>query len=79
MYQFFSLDLATFGSLRLDLHSSLNVDIYDFLCFTAGILYWSAFLFAADIPRSVVCHSHWMVDNFKMSKCVGNIIDPMSQ
>ena len=39
-----------------------------------------AFLLAADspLPRSVVCHSHWMVDSFKMSKSVGNVIDPMS-
>ena len=43
-------------------------------------IYWPAFLLAADLPlpRSVVCHSHWMVDNFKMSKSVGNVIDPMS-
>ena len=60
------LDLATFGSLRLDLYSSLNVDVYDFLYFTAGIMYWLVPPLAADLPCSVVCHSHWMVDNFKM-------------
>ena len=66
MYKFISLDLATFGSLRFDLYSSLNVDVYDFLYFTAGIMYWLVLPLVADLACSVVCHSKWMVDNFKM-------------
>jgi len=43
-------------------------------------IYWPAFLLAADLPlpKSIICHSHWLVDNAKMSKSVGNVVDPMS-
>ncbi len=41
-------------------------------------VYWPAFLLAADLPlpKRIVVHSHWMVDNVKMSKSKGNIVDP---
>ena len=41
--------------------------------------YWPAFLMAADIqplPKQIRCHSHWLVDNKKMSKSRGNVVDP---
>ena len=59
---------------------SIIFDAFNFLYCRYHIIYWSAFLLAADspLPHSVVCHSHWMVDIFKMSKSVGNVIDPMS-
>ena len=43
-------------------------------------IYWPAFLMAADIepPRKILCHSHWTVDDTKMSKSKGNVIDPNS-
>lgn len=42
-------------------------------------IYWPAFLIAAgfDPPKRLVVHSHWLVDNVKMSKSLGNVIDPM--
>ncbi|CAL1532012.1 unnamed protein product [Lymnaea stagnalis] len=42
-------------------------------------IYWPAFLIAAgfDPPKKLVVHSHWLVDNVKMSKSLGNVIDPM--
>ncbi|XP_067949721.1 methionine--tRNA ligase, mitochondrial-like [Watersipora subatra] len=42
-------------------------------------IYWPAFLMAADLPlpRSILCHSHWLVDDRKMSKSIGNVVDPM--
>lgn len=41
-------------------------------------LYWPAFLMAheLDLPKRILCHGHWMVDNRKMSKSIGNVIDP---
>ena len=41
-------------------------------------LYWPAFLLAAGIapPRRVFSHGWWTVEGEKMSKSVGNVIDP---
>ena len=41
-------------------------------------IYWPGFLMAAglDPPESILCHSHWMVGDEKMSKSKGNVIDP---
>ncbi|RWS17821.1 methionyl-tRNA synthetase-like protein [Dinothrombium tinctorium] len=43
-------------------------------------LYWPAFLLAAGInlPERIVCHSHWTIDELKMSKSKGNVIDPFA-
>lgn len=44
-------------------------------------IYWPAFLIAAGIepPHQLLVHSHWTVDNQKMSKSKGNVIDPMER
>ncbi|GLH16698.1 Methionine--tRNA ligase, mitochondrial [Gryllus bimaculatus] len=41
-------------------------------------IYWPAFLMAAglDPPRTLFCHSHWTVNQEKMSKSKNNIVDP---
>ena len=41
-------------------------------------IYWPAFLLAAgiELPRKILCHSHWTVDGAKMSKSKGNVVDP---
>nr|CAH7757054.1 unnamed protein product [Callosobruchus chinensis] len=41
-------------------------------------IYWPAFLMAAglELPRSILCHSHWTVDGEKMSKSKGNVVCP---
>ena len=41
-------------------------------------IYWPAFLMAAglELPRKILCHSHWTVDGTKMSKSKGNVLDP---
>lgn len=43
-------------------------------------IYWPAFLLAAgvELPRGVVSHGTWVVDGRKMSKTLGNTIDPMT-
>ncbi|XP_059609929.1 methionine--tRNA ligase, mitochondrial [Phlebotomus argentipes] len=44
-------------------------------------IYWPAFLIANDLepPRSLFVHSHWTVDDQKMSKSRGNVVDPMER
>ncbi|BFZ06033.1 hypothetical protein BsWGS_09072 [Bradybaena similaris] len=44
-------------------------------------VYWPAFLIAAGLepPSKLIVHSHWLVDNVKMSKSLGNVVDPMEK
>lgn len=44
-------------------------------------VYWPAFLVAAGLepPPKLVVHSHWLADNVKMSKSLGNVVDPMEK
>lgn len=41
-------------------------------------IYWPAFLMAAGLPlpRVINVHSHWTVQGKKMSKSLGNVVDP---
>ncbi|KAI8833045.1 Methionyl/Leucyl tRNA synthetase [Chytridium lagenaria] len=41
-------------------------------------IYWPAFLLAAglELPQKIICHSHWLHNNEKMSKSLGNVVDP---
>ncbi|CUM54412.1 uncharacterized protein AC631_04512 [Debaryomyces fabryi] len=52
----------------------IGKDIIRFHC-----IYWPIFLMAAgiELPRQVVVHSHWLCDGFKMSKSLGNVVDPL--
>lgn len=49
-------------------------DIMRFHC-----IYWPIFLMAAgiDLPQQVIVHSHWLSEGFKMSKSLGNVVDPL--
>ena len=42
-------------------------------------IYWPAFLMAAGlpVPRRIFAHGWWTVDGAKMSKSVGNVVDPL--
>lgn len=44
-------------------------------------IYWPAFLIAAGLepPQQLLVHSHWTVDDQKMSKSKQNVIDPMER
>ncbi|SMN21450.1 similar to Saccharomyces cerevisiae YGR171C MSM1 Mitochondrial methionyl-tRNA synthetase (MetRS), functions as a monomer in mitochondrial protein synthesis [Maudiozyma saulgeensis] len=52
----------------------IGKDITKFHC-----LYWPSFLMAADLPlpKRVVIHNHWISNGMKMSKSLGNVIDPI--
>lgn len=41
-------------------------------------IYWPAFLMAAGLPlpKKLLIHSHWTVERRKMSKSLGNVVDP---
>jgi len=56
---------------------SMHVMGKDILRFHA--VYWPALLMAAGLepPKSVFAHGWWMRDGQKMSKSIGNVIDPM--
>lgn len=52
----------------------IGKDIIKFHC-----VYWPIFLMAMGVvpPKQVIVHSHWLCDGFKMSKSIGNVIDPI--
>jgi len=43
-------------------------------------IYWPSLLMAAELqlPKRIFCHSHWTKDGQKMSKSLGNVVDPFS-
>lgn len=43
-------------------------------------IFWPIFLLAAGLklPKQIFVHSHWKVDDEKMSKTKGNVVDPMN-
>lgn len=52
----------------------IGKDIIRFHC-----IYWPIFLMSAgiELPKQVVVHSHWLSEGFKMSKSLGNVVDPI--
>lgn len=48
-------------------------DIAKFHC-----VYWPAFLYGANMkfPKMVLNHGHWLKNKMKMSKSIGNVVDP---
>ncbi|KAI9739760.1 MAG: methionyl-tRNA synthetase [Cirrosporium novae-zelandiae] len=51
----------------------IGKDITRFHC-----VYWPAFLMALDLPlpHQVLTHAHWTLDHKKMSKSIGNVVNP---
>ncbi|CAL8356047.1 unnamed protein product [Merluccius merluccius] len=60
-------------------HSTNHVIGKDILKFHA--IYWPAFLLGAGLPlpQTIHVHSHWTVGGKKMSKSVGNVVDPVEK
>ncbi|XP_041652877.1 methionine--tRNA ligase, mitochondrial [Cheilinus undulatus] len=44
-------------------------------------IYWPSFLLGAGLPlpKTIYVHSHWTVEGKKMSKSLGNVIDPLDR
>ncbi|XP_028272641.1 methionine--tRNA ligase, mitochondrial isoform X2 [Parambassis ranga] len=55
-------------------HHVIGKDILKF-----HAVYWPAFLLGAGLPlpKTIYVHSHWTVEGKKMSKSVGNVVDPL--
>jgi methionyl-tRNA synthetase len=60
------------GGWPADVHV-VGKDIVRFHC-----IYWPAFLMALNIPlpKQVLSHGHWLMSKQKMSKSVGNVVNP---
>ncbi|KAF8923062.1 tRNA synthetases class I (M)-domain-containing protein [Dissophora ornata] len=43
-------------------------------------VYWPAFLMAAELapPKRIIAHAHWTQSKMKMSKSIGNVVDPFT-
>lgn len=41
-------------------------------------VYWPALLMALDLPlpKRILCHNHWLMSKRKMSKSLGNVVNP---
>lgn len=52
----------------------IGKDILRFHC-----IYWPALLMALDLPlpRKMLVHAHWTLSNRKMSKSIGNVVNPL--
>ncbi|KAH8664043.1 tRNA synthetases class I (M)-domain-containing protein [Xylariales sp. PMI_506] len=51
----------------------IGKDIVRFHC-----VYWPALLMALDLPlpKRILSHAHWLMDSRKMSKSIGNVVNP---
>ncbi|ETS76679.1 hypothetical protein PFICI_12066 [Pestalotiopsis fici W106-1] len=60
------------GGWPADVHV-IGKDIMRFHC-----IYWPALLMALDLPlpKRILTHGHWLMDAKKMSKSVGNVVNP---
>lgn len=43
------------------------------------IIFWPSFLMAANLPlpKQIVVHNHWLCNGVKMSKSLGNVVEPL--
>lgn len=57
-------------------HHVIGKDILKF-----HAIYWPAFLLGAGLPlpKAIHVHSHWTVGGKKMSKSLGNVVDPLER
>ena len=73
-------DLERVGDVVAPMQHIIGKDIAKFHC-----MYWPRLLISLQkdavepkLPRSVIVHSHWLMDNQKMSKSLGNVVEPLS-
>ena len=47
---------------------------------TTHAVYWTTMLMANNIPlpKHIIAHGWWLMDNTKMSKSIGNVVDPIA-
>jgi methionyl-tRNA synthetase len=71
-YPFWQPGSGTTGTWPADVQI-VGKDIVRFHC-----IYWPAFLMALNLPppKQVLSHGHWLMGNRKMSKSIGNVVNP---
>lgn len=57
---------------------SVHYDTLTYLLRSFHSIYWPAMLMALDLPLpgTILAHSHWTMNNVKMSKSLGNVVNP---
>ena len=70
----YSLDMNVF-----DLHWPADVHLIGKDILTTHSVYWPTMLMSLDLPlpKAIFAHGWWLTDEKKMSKSVGNVIDPL--
>jgi len=60
----------------VDTENIVHIIGKDIIKFHCG--YWPYFLQSANmnLPRQVIAHGHWLMNKTKMSKSLGNVVDP---
>lgn len=71
-YPYWAPGASHLGGWPADVHV-IGKDIVRFHC-----VYWPALLMALDLPlpKRVISHGHWLMDSKKMSKSIGNVVNP---
>ncbi|KAI3322995.1 tRNA synthetases class I (M)-domain-containing protein [Xylariaceae sp. AK1471] len=71
-YPFWQPGSERTGGWPADVHV-VGKDIVRFHC-----IYWPAFLMALNLPlpKQVLSHGHWLMSKQKMSKSIGNVVNP---
>ncbi|KAI3334391.1 tRNA synthetases class I (M)-domain-containing protein [Ustulina deusta] len=71
-YPFWQHGSGRTGGWPADVHV-VGKDIVRFHC-----IYWPAFLMALDLPlpKQILSHGHWLMSKQKMSKSIGNVVNP---
>lgn len=68
-------DDQRFEKLWSGAHHLIGKDIL-----TTHSVYWTTMLMALEIPlpKHIIAHGWWLIDRSKMSKSLGNVVDPMA-
>jgi methionyl-tRNA synthetase len=72
------LTVCSYPNLNNYWNNVIHVVGKDILTFHA--LYWPAILILGEIktPKNILCHNWWITKGEKMSKSIGNVIDPFN-
>lgn len=66
------------GYFKVNIRTQINESII-FILFRFHAVYWPAILSALNLPlpKRIISHGHWTIDGSKMSKSLGNVVDPI--